>query len=105
MRAANPDCAFVFITNNDSYRKTGRRRYSVNTNGELAREVFYRLAREVDGAVWDQFEVMGGLRSMDKWRINKLAQTDRVHFTAAGYRQVGNLFADALLKALGDYSD
>ncbi len=105
VRAANPDCAFVFITNNDSYRKTGRRRYSVNTNGELAREVFYRLAREVDGAVWDQFEVMGGLRSMDKWRINKLAQTDRVHFTAAGYRQVGNLFADALLKALGDYSD
>lgn len=100
VRAANPDCAFLFVTNNDSFRKTGRRRYAVNTNGALAREVFYRLAREVDGAVWDQYEVMGGLKSMDKWRIHKLAQTDRVHFTAAGYRLVGNLLADALLQAL-----
>ena len=100
VRAANPDCAFLFVTNNDSFRKTGRRRYAVNTNGALAREVFYRLAREVDGAVWDQYEVMGGQKSMDKWRIHKLAQTDRVHFTAAGYRLVGNLLADALLQAL-----
>ena len=100
IRAANPDCAFIFVTNNDSYRKTGRRKYSVNTNGELARDVFYRLARNVDGAVWDQFEVMGGLKSMDRWRINKLAQTDRVHFTAAGYRLIGNLFSRALFDAL-----
>ena len=100
VRAANPDCAFLFVTNNDSFRKTGRRHYAVNTNGALAREVFYRLAREVDGAVWDQYEVMGGQKSMDQWRIHKLAQTDRVHFTAAGYRLVGNLLADALLQAL-----
>jgi lysophospholipase L1-like esterase len=100
VRAANPDCDFLFVTNNDSFRKTGRRHYAVNTNGALAREVFYRLAREVDGAVWDQYEVMGGQKSMDQWRIHKLAQTDRVHFTAAGYRLVGNLLADALLQAL-----
>lgn len=104
VRAANPDCAFLFVTNNDSFRKTGRRRYAVNTNGALARDVFYRLARDVDGAVWDQYEVMGGLKSMDKWRIHKLAQTDRVHFTAAGYRLVGNLMADALLQALDAHS-
>ncbi len=102
IRTVNPDCAFVFVTNNDSYRKTGRRRYSVNTNGALAREVFYRLARETGGAVWDQYEIMGGLKSMDRWRQAKLAQTDRVHFTAAGYRLVGNLLADALIKAIDD---
>ncbi|MBQ8703214.1 MAG: hypothetical protein IJ524_02430 [Bacteroidales bacterium] len=100
IRSVNPDCAFVFVTNNDSYRKTGRRRYSVNTNGPLAREVFYRLAAETGGAVWDQFEIMGGLKSMDRWRLARLAQTDRVHFTATGYRLVGNLFADALLQEL-----
>lgn len=104
IRTVNPDCAFVFVTNNDSFRKTGRRRYSVNTNGPLAREVFYRLAAETGGAVWDQFEIMGGLKSMDRWRLAKLAQTDRVHFTAAGYRLVGNLFSDALLKALSGHS-
>ena len=100
VRAVNPDCVFIFVTNNDSYRKTGRRKYSVNSNGKLAREVFYRLARDVDGAVWDQFEVMGGLRSMDKWRQEGLARTDRVHFTAAGYRLVGNLFCNALFNEI-----
>lgn len=105
VRAANPDCTFIFITNNDSFRKVKRRKYNVNTNGTLAREVFYRLARETGGAVWDQFEIMGGLRSMDRWRQARLAQTDRVHFTAAGYRLVGNLFADALLNELAKASD
>ena len=105
VRAANPDCAFLFVTNNDSFRKTGRRKYSVNTNGLLAREVFYRLARDVDGAVWDQFEVMGGLKSMDQWRIAKLGRPDRVHFTAAGYRLLGDLFCDAFLDALAHASD
>ena len=103
IRYINPDCAFIFVTNNDSYRKTGRRRYLVNTNGELAREVFYRLASDVGGAVWDQFEVMGGLKSMEKWYKAKLARVDRVHFTAAGYRLVGDLFSSALLDAYKAY--
>ena len=100
VRAVNPDCAFIFITNNDSFFKTGRRHYSVNANGALARDVFYRLAHDTDGAVWDQFEVMGGLKSMDLWQQEGLAQTDRVHFTRAGYQLVANLFTDALLEAL-----
>ena len=100
VRAVNPDCAFIFITNNDSYFKVGRRRYSVNPNGTLARDVFYRLAKETGGAIWDQFQIMGGLRSMEKWYEQGLAQSDRVHFTRAGYTLVGNMFADAILEAL-----
>ena len=104
VRAVNPDCAFIFITNNDSYTKAGRR-YNVNPNGCLARDVFYRLAKDTDGAVWDQFEVMGGLRSMEQWRIVGLAQTDRVHFTNAGYQLIGNLFSNALYEAYNKYID
>lgn len=99
IKRVNPDCSFVFITNNDSYRKVSRKKYSVNTNGLLARRVFYRLAQETGGAVWDQFDIMGGLRSMDKWRIDKLAQTDRVHFTVKGYQLLGDLFYNAFLDA------
>ena len=69
------------------------------------REVFYRLAEETGGAVWDQFEIMGGLQSMDLWRKAKLGQSDRVHFTNAGYSLLGNLLADALLQALAGYSE
>ncbi len=99
VRAVNPDCAFIFVTNNDSFRKV-KRRYNVNNNGALAREVFYRLAHDTDGAVWDQFEVMGGLKSMNTWYKNGLAQKDRIHFTSAGYQLVGDLFYQALNDAL-----
>ncbi|MBR1644791.1 MAG: hypothetical protein IJ684_05445 [Bacteroidales bacterium] len=105
IRAVNPRCAFIFITNNDSYRRVKRKTYAVNTNGPLARAVFYRLAQETGGAVWDQFEVMGGLRSMERWRVAKLAQTDRVHFTRAGYKLIGDLFTNALFEALNACAD
>ena len=98
IRTVSPDCAFIFLTNNDSYKKV-KKKYSVNHNGELARDVFYRLASETGGGVWDQFEIMGGLRSMDKWRIAKYAQYDRVHFTVKGYNLIGDLFYNAFIGA------
>ena len=99
IRSVNPDCAFLFITNNDSFRKVRRRTYNVNRNGLLAREVFYRLAEETGGVLWDQFEVMGGLKSMDQWRLAKLAQRDRVHFTRAGYELVADLLTNAIFES------
>ena len=99
IRRVNPRCAFIFVTNNDSYRKV-RRRYTVNTNGLLAREVFYRLAALTGGAVWDQFEIMGGLKSMEKWQKAGLAQSDKVHFTRTGYRLMGDLLFEAIYNEL-----
>ncbi len=95
----SPDCRFLFITNNDSYRSSGRRRYSVNSNGLLARDVFYRLASEYKGAVWDLFSVMGGLKSMSVWEAKGLAQKDKVHFTSKGYRYVADLLYNALMQS------
>ena len=102
VRSVNPSCAFVFITNNDSFRRKGKgrkARRTVNPNGALARDVFYRLAAATDGAVWDQFEIMGGLKSMDRWHKAKLAQRDHVHFTPAGYALLGDLLYNALVEA------
>lgn len=102
VRSVNPSCAFVFITNNDSFRRNGRgrkARRTVNPNGALARDVFYRLAQATGGAVWDQFEIMGGLKSMDRWHKAKLAQRDHVHFTPAGYALLGDLLYNALVEA------
>lgn len=103
IRMINPYCAFVFITNNDSFKKVKKHTYVVNQNGPKARDVFYRLAAETGGAVWDQFEIMGGLKSMEQWRLNKLAQYDRVHFTRSGYELVGDLFYNALCAAVNKY--
>lgn len=104
IRSVNPECAFIFITNNDSYKRT-RKSYIVNTNGPRARDVFYRLADNNGGTVWDQYLIMGGLKSMERWRRASLAQTDRVHFTRAGYTLLGNMFSQALFEALQYYDD
>ena len=99
IQRVNPDCAFVFITNNDSYKKVSRRNYAVNKNNLQVRDVFYRLADLTNGAVWDQFEIMGGLKSMDSWRHSGYAQNDRIHFTVKGYKLLGNLFFNAFVDA------
>ncbi|MDR1112941.1 MAG: GDSL-type esterase/lipase family protein [Bacteroidales bacterium] len=99
IQQVNPECAFIFITNNDSYKRISRSKYAVNRHGLNARDVFYRLAAMTGGAVWDQFEIMGGLKSMEHWRLTNLAQRDRIHFTAKGYNLMGDLFFNAFMQA------
>jgi len=99
IRLANPDCAFIFVTNNDSFRRV-KRRYEVNPNGVMAREAFLRLGQKTGNAVWDQFTIMGGLNSMKVWQDNALAQRDHIHFTRKGYEMLGDLLTNALVKTL-----
>lgn len=98
----SPNCAFIFITNNDSYKRIHRRYYN-NPNGEIARQVFYKLATKWQGIVWDLYEIMGGEKSMQKWQNVGLAARDKIHFTRDGYEIVGKLFYDAFLNFYLDY--
>ncbi len=100
IREASPDCAFIFVSNNDTWKKGKKNRYYVNKTGPMVQDVMYRLANLTGGAVWDQFAVMGGLKSMETWRKKGLAQKDRVHFTASGYNLIGDLFWDAFIREL-----
>jgi len=93
----NPNCFFIFITNNDSYKKVGKN-YHVNKNALVVQKIMYELADESGGAVFDQFEIMGGLQSMEKWRAAKLAQKDRIHFTKEGYELMGKLLFNAIFE-------
>jgi lysophospholipase L1-like esterase len=95
----NPNCFFIFITNNDSYKLVGKK-YIVNKNALQVRTIMYELADETGGAVFDQFEIMGGLHSMEKWRLAGLAQNDRVHFTKEGYELMGRLLFHAIIREL-----
>lgn len=94
----NPECAMLFVTNNDSYKKVSRKKYEVNPNGLLAEEAFMVLGKKYDGAVWDFFDIMGGLRSMQDWQDEGIAQKDKVHFTSAGYALIGDLLFNALME-------
>lgn len=97
IRAASPGTAILLITNNDSYKKY-KRKYYVNKNGLVVRESMLKLGKEMNLAVWDFFTVMGGLQSMETWLKNGLAKSDRVHFTTSGYKLMGDLLFEALLK-------
>jgi lysophospholipase L1-like esterase len=104
-KEVNPNCAFIFITNNDSYKRIAKGKYAVNKCGSIVREQFYKLANMTKSGVWDQFHIMGGLKSMDQWCHDKYAKVDRVHFTNKGYELLGDLFFNAFLATQLDCSD
>lgn len=98
IRRCNPDCAFLFVTNNDCYLRVARHKKTFNKNTAIAEKAFIELAQEFDGAVWNAYQIMGGYGSCDKWVRAKLMQTDRVHFTARGYELLGDLLFNSILE-------
>ena len=102
IRKVSPDCAILFTTNNDSFRRVAKR-YHNNENGLLAQQAFYSLATYYDAGVWDLFAFMGGLNSMKKWEENGLAQRDKIHFTPQGYTLIGDLIYNAFAAEYVNY--
>ncbi len=96
VRETSPDCAFIFITNNDSYRYV-RRGMTYNHNGPTVQKAMYELAKEYGAAVWDVFDIMGGKDSVIKWRDAGLVKKDRLHFTPEGYVLLGDLLYNAMV--------
>jgi lysophospholipase L1-like esterase len=106
VRTTNPQAAILLLTNNDSYRpiKIRRRKsYIPNPNGDIVRRAMHDLAETEGVAVWDLFEIMGGLGSAKTWEENGLAQHDKVHFTFKGYRLLGDMLFEALLADYQQY--
>jgi LysM repeat protein len=97
----NPDCAILLTVPNDCYYN---RRYA-NPNVALAAEVIKNLARKYKMAVWNFYEIMGGKGSSQKWYLNKLMPSDRIHFSGPGYDIKGDLFTSAFLQAWDVHSD
>ena len=103
IRKVSPKTAFIFETNNDSYRKVRKKKYVQHPNGEVARKAFFILADKHKAGVWDKFSIMGGLGSMAKWEKADLAKKDKVHFKTAGYQLLGDMFYKALMQAYFDH--
>ncbi len=93
IKRVNPDCQFIFITNNDNHLNR-----SANPNSRAAEKVFIELALDNHGSVWDLYKVMGGLGSSTRWVRNGLMQSDHVHFTSTGYKLIGDLLYNAIIK-------
>lgn len=101
VRKVSPSCQFIFITNNDSYRYIGRG-MTYNYNGPTVEKAMFELAEEVNGAVWDLYDIMGGKNSVIAWRNAGLVGKDRLHFTQVGYELLGDLLYNAIAE---DYNN
>lgn len=90
----NPNCAIIFVSNNDfcSYRGVH------NSNQPLVVESMKDLANTYHASLWNLYAVMGGSRSIYTWQKNGLANTDKIHFTSDGYILEGDLLFGAILK-------
>ena len=93
----SPGCALLFITNNDCCYRVSRRTRIPNKNGPLVEKAFISIAREHGGAVWNMFDIMGGLGSMSLWQKAGLARPDKVHFTPEGYELLGDMLYNAIV--------
>lgn len=89
----NPNCALLFTTVTDSFYH----RRQPNQYGVEASSAIISLAKKYNAAVWDQFTLMGGLGSVEKWAQSGLATWDLVHFTSEGYTVFGNLLFNAMM--------
>jgi lysophospholipase L1-like esterase len=101
IRETNPDCAFLFITNNDTYYQ----KKHPNRNAFQVQATMRRLAEKHGGALYDLFDVMGGLGSITQWKNANLASSDLIHLTREGYELQGDMMFTAIRNALGDYMD
>ena len=101
LRKVNPKVCFLFITNNDCFLRVGRQRRTLNRNTQKVEQAMMELAMECDGAVWNQFRIMGGYGSSNRWVNAHLMNRDHIHFLRPGYE----LLADLLFKAISEYSE
>lgn len=100
IKKAAPQASILFTTPGDCYRS---RRYTNYNNAKAVKQI-RQLAEETDCAVWNFYDVMGGLRSINKWHLSGLAAKDRIHLNGKGYQLQGDLLYEAMMNDFGTYS-
>ncbi|MCQ2242778.1 MAG: GDSL-type esterase/lipase family protein [Bacteroidaceae bacterium] len=95
-KEANPNCCFIFITNNDCFLNLSSSGKYINPNTESVRKAFIELAEETQGAVFDVYGIMGGKGSSNKWVRAGLMNSDHVHFLRPGYNLLGDMLFNAI---------
>ena len=100
IRTSLPNSNIILTTPGDGkrYRKTPL------TENILIRKSILALAKKKNCGVWDFFNIMGGLGSVNHWYSNKLTAEDFLHLNEEGYAFQGTLFYEALSKAYNNYT-
>lgn len=96
LRQAAPTASILVVGPPDRYIRT-RRGWTVLANVETIVEGQRQAAFSEGCAFWDLRAKMGGSGSMRQWVQAGMAQFDYTHFTASGYKKIGDaVFRDVI---------
>ncbi|MCC8035161.1 MAG: GDSL-type esterase/lipase family protein [Rikenellaceae bacterium] len=88
----------LVTTPRESGQRASGSKYAPNPNIEDAAAVIRQAASRYGFATWDFYSAAGGKGIIEKWFEMKLSGRDRIHLTEEGYRLVGDMMYDALIK-------
>ncbi len=99
LREAAPDTSLLVIAPPDRAVKIGNRWQTISRLPALV-DAQRRAAMKAGAAFFDLFHAMGGAGSIARWATMRepLAQHDRVHLTATGYRLVAGWLYETLMR-------
>lgn len=96
LRRALPETVIVLMTPPLAYDRKGRPMKSIET----VRQVLHDVATDEGLGIIDLYELMGGFSGWDKSKVSTYLSRDKIHYNVEGYKYLGGLVADTLLKAL-----
>jgi lysophospholipase L1-like esterase len=101
IKTLSPGSELILTTPSDALRKnktTGK--YESFRDLQYVVSIIIQYANDHHLPYWNLHQVMGGSYSINSWVAKKLAVTDRVHFTEAGYILIGEWLFDAVKTCL-----
>jgi len=102
LRQAAPAATILVLGPADRWsRVRGSWQLVAGIDGIIAQQ--QSVCRELGCVYWDTRQRMGGAGAMRDWQTAGVAQGDRVHFTAGGYRRLSTVLFSDLMRLLEDY--
>lgn len=96
-----PEASVLLTTSGDNYRY----KRQTNHNNAKVQTKLFKLLEDRGIALWDFYQVMGGLGSVNQWYAKGLARKDKIHLSQKGYTLQGKLFFDAMMKNYQKFLD
>lgn len=100
LKAVSPQAAVILCTAPDSYKGRYSNKVLQQLNQSLA-----RYSTEQRLPLWDLYRITGGYGSAANWLRRKMMNRDRIHYTAEGYRIMGNLLLSALARSYNNFAE
>ncbi|OHX67036.1 GDSL-type esterase/lipase family protein [Flammeovirga pacifica] len=88
-----PNLPILITTPGDNFRNS---RY-INKDNSIAVEKLYQIAKDKHLSLWDFYQVMGGLSSIQYWSEKSMTSKDKVHLNRRGYQYQGELLYRAII--------